>query len=314
MNKLLKAALCGTVLTCFSMHALAAEKLFIVNPASNTGNTFKMSNAFKKDFEEAGYDVELISPGDKCKAYLMLQKVKKIAPTFYVVSPWEQAKAKAGLLGKNCGPVEPEEDKLIMAYLDHSHVCTFKHKDSPNKLFTIGSSYTIGTVYPSKFWQGLVNQLNDTAYTNHKRIEYSGSGKARAALLAGEIDYALLSTGNTMKVESNGGVCTAEITKHNPIKYGITMNDLIMPTKGFKHETPFDSSIASGWHLFGASNEQIKKVRMLVKNWYHSTDSAIIKYFGGKHPVNNYAWDTANSEKIIWIKDAIETWANAIKK
>ena len=42
--------------------------------------------------------------------------------------------------------------------------------------------------------------------------------------------------------------------------------------------------------------------------------SAIIKYFGGKHPVNNYAWDTANSEKIIWIKDAIETWANAIKK
>ena len=62
------------------------------------------------------------------------------------------------------------------------------------------------------------------------------------------------------------------------------------------------------------TKEQIKKVRMLVKNWYHSTDSAIIKYFGGKHPVNNYAWDTANSEKIIWIKDAIETWANAIKK
>jgi len=92
MKKLLTAVFCGTaIMMCAPVHA--AEKLFIVNPASNTGNTFKMSNAFKKDFEEAGYDVELISPGDKCKAYLMLQKVKKIAPTFYVVSPWEQAKA-----------------------------------------------------------------------------------------------------------------------------------------------------------------------------------------------------------------------------
>ena len=81
MNKLLVAALCGIAMTCSPAHAYA-EKLFIVNPASNTGNTFKMSNAFKKDFEAAGYDVELISPGDKCKAYLMLQKVKKIAPTF----------------------------------------------------------------------------------------------------------------------------------------------------------------------------------------------------------------------------------------
>ena len=307
MNKLLVAALCGIAMTCSPAHAYA-EKLFIVNPASNTGNTFKMSNAFKKDFEAAGYDVELISPGDKCKAYLMLQKVKKIAPTFYVVSPWEQAKAKAGLLGKNCGPVEPDEDKLIMAYLDHSHICTFKHKDNPLKILKTMANYTIGTVYPSKFWQGVVDKLNIITLSKNKRIEYSGSGKARAALLAGEIDFAFLSTGNTMKVESNGGVCTAEITKHKPIKYGLTINDVIISIN------PFDSSIASGWHLFGATEQQVKTIRTLVKDWYHSTDSAIIKYFGGKHPVNNYAWEVSNSKKVKWIKDAIQTWANAVRK
>ena len=307
MNKLLVAALCGIAMTCSPAHAYA-EKLFIVNPASNTGNTFKMSNAFKKDFEAAGYDVELISPGDKCKAYLMLQKVKKIAPTFYVVSPWEQAKAKAGLLGKNCGPVEPDEDKLIMAYLDHSHICTFKHKDNTLKILKTMANYTIGTVYPSKFWQGVVDKLNIITLSKNKRIEYSGSGKARAALLAGEIDFAFLSTGNTMKVESNGGVCTAEITKHKPIKYGLTINDVIISIN------PFDSSIASGWHLFGATEQQVKTIRTLVKDWYHSTDSAIIKYFGGKHPVNNYAWEVSNSKKVKWIKDAIQTWANAVRK
>ena len=308
MNKLLIAAICAITMTCSPVHALAAEKLFIVNPASNTGNTFKMSNAFKKDFEEAGYDVELISPGDKCKAYLILQKVKKIAPTFYVVSPWEQAKAKAGLLGKNCGPVEPDEDKLIMAYLDHSHICTFKHRKNPLKILKAMSTYTIRTVYPSKFWQKVVDKLNIVTLSANKRIEYSGSGKARAALLAGEIDFAFLSTGNTMKVESNGGVCTAEITKHEPIKYGLTINDVIITVN------PFDSSIASGWHLFGATEQQIETVRALVKNWYHSTDSAIIAYFGGKHPVNNYAWDVSNSKKVKWIKDAIKTWADAVRK
>ena len=45
MKKLLFITIC---LILMSTPAIA-EKLFIVNPASNTGNTFKMSNAFKKD-------------------------------------------------------------------------------------------------------------------------------------------------------------------------------------------------------------------------------------------------------------------------
>jgi len=289
----------------FASSVLAGEKIIVLNTASNNGTMFSQSTAYAEDFKTLGYEVEFVSPGNACKAWAYLQKVPSNQPVFINIDAYGQAKPASGLL-ENCGPIMASNKDLVAAYLDHFHVCTLN--GSANELFSKGASAKIGTNKPGGFWQPVVDQINKENKSNHKRIQYGGSGDTRKALLSGEVDYVFLSTGHTYKLENAGATCFAEFTDSKKIKYQNTVNEL---SAG---KDKFDSSFATGWSLFNADKKMVKKMRVEVRSLFENNDSNIIKALGGSTPINYYGWDESISTRVKWVNGSIDTWARAIKK
>lgn len=292
-------------LILFATSVFAGEKIIVLNTASNNGTMFSQSTAYAEDFKGMGYDVEFVSPGNACKAWAYLQKVPSDQPVFINIDAYGQAKPASGLL-ENCGPILASKKDLVAAYLDHFHVCTIN--GSSNDLFGAGSNSKIGTNKPAGFWQPMVDQINKENKTNHKRIQYGGSGDTRKALLAGEVDYVFLSTRHTFKLEKAGATCFAEFTDSKKIKYENTVNDL---SAG---RNKFDSSFATGWSLFNADKKMVKKMREQIRALFQTNDSNIIKALGGSTPINYYGWDESISARVKWVNGSIDTWAQAIKQ
>jgi len=292
-------------LILFATSVFAGEKIIVLNTASNNGTMFSQSTAYAEDFKGMGYDVEFVSPGNACKAWAYLQKVPSDQPVFINIDAYGQATPAAGVL-ENCGPILASKKDLVAAYLDHFHVCTIN--GTPDGLFGAGASAKIGTNKPGGFWQPIVDDLNKENKTNHKRIQYGGSGDTRKALLSGEVDYVFLSTNHTYKLEKAGASCFAEFTDAKKIKYDKTVNEL---SAG---KNKFDSSFATGWSLFNADRKMVKKMRTDVKSLFETNESNIIKALGGSTPINYYGWDESISTRVKWVNGSIDTWAQAIKK
>ena len=143
--------------------------------------------------------------------------------------------------------------------------------------------------------------------TKHKRIQYGGSGDTRKALLSGEVDYVVLSTRHTYKLENAGATCFAEFTDSKKIKYDYTVNEL---SAG---KNKFDSSFATGWSLFNADTKMVNTFRENIKKLFADNNSNIIKALGGKKPINYYGWSESIGTRVQWVNGSIKTWAKAIK-
>jgi len=282
----------------------AGEKIIVLNTASNNGTMFSQSSAYAEDFKGLGYEVEFVSPGNACKAWAYLQKVPASQPVFINIDAYGQAKPASGLL-ENCGPILASKKDLVAAYLDHFHVCTVN--GSAEQLFSKGSSAKIGTNKPGGFWQPMVDNINAENNTNHKRIQYGGSGDTRKALLSGEVDYVFLSTRHTYKLEGKGATCFAEFTDSKKIKYDNTVNELSAGTN------KFDSSFATGWSLFNADEKLVKSFRTDIEKLFANNNSNIIKALGGKAPINYYGWGESIGTRVQWVNGSIDVWAQAIK-
>ena len=185
-------------------------------------------------------------------------------------------------------------------------MCTVSQKDDPTAIFRDGSEFKIGTNKPSIFWQNHVDTLNAENNTSHQRIQYGGSGKTRAALLAGEVDYVFLTTKHAFTLESKGAVCFAEFTDKKTLKSDHMVKDL---SKG---DSPFSVDITTGWVMFNASSQQVDTMREQIQGFMHNMNSNIIAERGGKTPLNYYGWDTSYTERNNWINDSIKTWADAM--
>jgi len=288
----------------FSTNVFAGEKIIVLNTASNNGTMFSQSTAYSEDFKTLGYEVEFVSPGNACKAWAYLQKVPPTQPIFINIDAYGQAKPASGLL-ENCGPILVSKKDLVAAYLDHFHVCTIN--GSADRLFANGSSVKIGTNKPGGFWQPMIDNINSENKTKHKRIQYGGSGDTRKALLSGEVDYVVLSTRHTYKLENAGATCFAEFTDSKKIKYDYTVNEL---SAG---KNKFDSSFATGWSLFNADTKMVNTFRENIKKLFADNNSNIIKALGGKKPINYYGWSESIGTRVQWVNGSIKTWAKAIK-
>lgn len=303
MKKNIIAVLTTIFLSTF---AFASEKIVVLNTNTNNGNAFTQTKAYAEDFEALGYEVEFVSPGNTCQANAFLQKVPADQPVFVNINIF-QADALAGKID-NCEGLMVSEQDLVAVYLDHYYLCTVTQKDNPTALFREGAEFRIGHNKPSGYWNPILETINAENNTNNKIIQYGGSGKQKTAMFAGELDYAILTTNHTFKIEAKGAVCFAEFTKRKKLRYDHTVADL---SAG---DADLDASLANAYALKNATNEQVARLRSEVEELHHSNDSNIIKALGGKPPIQYYGWEIDFAERADWVNEVLNIWTDAVRK
>lgn len=305
-KKMIKTILAMSLSAMVASTAMAAGKIVVLNTASNNGNMFTQAQAYAKDLEQAGYEVEFISPGNACKASAILSKIPAGQSVFSNIDAYGQAEPAAGVI-PGCEALSTTPENTVAAYLDHFHMCTLSQKDNPMAIFTKGSSFKVGTNKPAVMWQGYVDQLNAENGTSHNRIQYGGSGKTRAALLAGEVDYVFLPTKHAFTLESKGAVCFAEFTDQKAIKSDYLVKDLSAGNGDFAVH------IAVGWVMYNSTPAQVEEMRTNVEKFTKDPNSNIIAERGMFPPINYYGWEKTYAERSDWVNSSIKVWADTIE-
>lgn len=282
------------VISLVSSFAFASDKLVIVNTASNSGQMITMARAFDEDLKKLGYETEIVSPGNNCQANGIYRSIPSDQPVLINLDSFSQADPMSGKIS-GCEAVMPTADDLLWTYLDHMHLCTFTQKDDPTAIFNKGGQFRVGVTPPSHVFENLVGGINNENSTNHKRVQYKGSGDVRAALLNGEVDYSILSTKHSKRVMSKGAVCVAEFTKHKTLMNLPKVSDL---SAG---DGEFDTSFSTVWALKNSSQESVEKMRKIMYDLLHNMDSAIVAERGGKTPVNYMGWEKSYAERAEWM-------------
>lgn len=272
----------------------ADEKLVIVNTASNSGQMITMARAFEEDLKKLGYGTEIVSPGNNCQANGIYRSIPTDQPVLINLDSFSQADPMSGKID-GCEAVMPTADDLLWTYLDHMHLCTFNQKDNPTAIFNKGSQFRVGVTPPAHVFENLVGGINSENGTDHKRVQYKGSGDVRSALINGEVDYSILSTKHSKRVMSKGAVCVAEFTKHQTLM-GLPKVSELSAGNG-----EFDTSFSTVWALKNSSPESVEKMRKIMYDLLHDMNSAIIAERGGKTPDNYMGWDKSYAERAQWM-------------
>lgn len=250
-----------------SANILAADfpEIKIVNLSSSTGSHFAASKALSLDLENKGYRVELISPGNACRASAIIARLPKDNIIISNPSPYSQAEIVKG--NQKCDAVLPKPDNMAFMLSVNYTMCTVSQKDNPTAAFNKGASFKIGHLKPTHVWEEAVDQMNSANETQNKRIQYSGAGPAKAALLAKEVDYSILATPHALALQKNGAVCFAEFTNGKPSILADTVNNLS------KNKTKIEVAESMSFIVLNANKEHLNKLRSEISSIMLSTTS-----------------------------------------
>jgi hypothetical protein len=242
--------------------AAFADNLTILNTGSNSGSWAAITTALSADLA-ANYTIDFQNPGKHCVA--INSNLPNISGP--VLLPWGNDLEAVGRDGEGCATLKVLPEQIIAYAASPLFVCHIKD------LNIITNSSTVGYTTPVYPKVRLIDAINSSFNTAHVGVAYDGSGDARAALLSGEIDYALLTEKHANKVLKEGAVCDISTSAEGAnalISKDPSNNDLVIE---------FTTVLL-------AINTDADTLKTLVKTAYEDKDSAFGQFTGS----TGYDW------------------------
>jgi hypothetical protein len=243
------------------------EPLKIILPSGSTGSFNARFQIMKPLLEkEWGNKIELIY-GKNCKlAKTLLDAEKGPALSIWMVFASAVEGCKV-----------PFDHPSAAVELNGFRFCTSKAsgltaKDMLNKT----KPYTIGVTDPFSVYVELFSDMNKQIGTKLKPVPYTSSGKARRGLLAGDVDFVLMSPSNSNKLMKSDGQCFYSTLKDGEPKWNLP---------AFRSVVDFDrASLAQGLYypLFNMSDAQKEVVRKVFALVAAGEVEAFNKFAGGR--------------------------------
>lgn len=177
-----------------SAHAEKKMVLDILVPFSKTGNGMKTSLMFKEALEKKGVDIQLIHTANCFQHERYLESVTR--PSFY----WQAGSDMIANAKKGCVNLVNEET-YIAPHIYRSNAVCVRRDDGKGEtveeiLAWIGSQKRV-TVAATADLPDDFKELSDQFGNTIKKVEYKGSSKVFAGMMAGDTD--LVYTGYTKR-------------------------------------------------------------------------------------------------------------------
>lgn len=272
------------------------EPLKIILPAGSTGSFNARFQIMKPLLEkEWGNKVELIY-GKNC----VLAKKLIDSETSPVLTIW--------MPSENINPAcdMPIKDQNIIAVeTDGLRFCTANITGLTAKdLLKPGNTHTIGVTNPFKEYVRWIDGLNKAANTNLKAVPFGSSGKARKGVLAGDVDFILISPSNSNKLMKSGGSCFFTTLSEGEPKWKLpALKDVVNYDRA---EFPQGYFYAA----YNMSESQLKELRSLYASIAEGKSKSFNKFAGGKD-IKMQGTKTITIEKMREIMTSIyNTWKN----
>jgi hypothetical protein len=236
-----------------------AENLTILNSGSETGGMSAIAMALTTDLGTS-YTIDYQNPGKHCVA--MNVNFPQIAGP--LVMPYGNDFEAAGRDGESCAVLPIKAEQVIAYAASPLFVCSMTAADITK------ISGIVGYTTPDYAFARVVSGVNSSFGTEHKGVSYNGSGDARAALLNGEINYALLSEKHAKKVMKEGATCdtsTADTGDNSLISMSSDNNE---------------SLVIGFTTVLLAINADAQAIKTEVQAAYNNPNSAFGAWSGGK--------------------------------
>jgi hypothetical protein len=242
--------------------AAFADNLTILNTGSESGSWAAITTALSADLASS-YTIDFQNPGKHCVA------INKNLPTITgsALLPWGNDLEAAGRDGEDCATLTVNPEQIIAYTASPLFACHM------NNINVTKDSGKVGYTTPAYAFSRVVSAINSSFNTAHIGVSYDGSGDARAALLSGEIDYALLTEKHANKVLKEGAVCDISTSAEGAnalISKDPSNNDLVIE---------FTTVLL-------AINTDADTLKTLVKTAYEDKDSAFGQFTGS----TGYDW------------------------
>ena len=249
-----------------------ADNLTILNTGSDSGSWASITTALSADLA-TNYTINYQNPGRACIA------INVNLPTISgpVLLPWGNDLEAAGRDGAGCVTLKVLPEQIVAYAASPLFTCHMKDIDITK------DSGKVGYSTPTYVYSRVLDAINSSFHTTHKGVSYNGSGDARAALLSGEIDYALLTEKHANKVIKEGGICdnnTSAEGANTLISKNPSNNDLV---------AEFTTILVAG-------NTDVKSLKTLVKAAYDNKDSAFGKFTGS----TGYIWSDSETLAVLY--------------
>lgn len=256
----------ATILALVLPTIAVAEELNILNTGSETGSLAQETIALTQDFTALGYTVNFENPGNHC---LAIERAKKISEP--LIMPWASDYEAGGRAGTDCVTYEFKAENVIRYNRTSLQLCTVNSNvdDFNTKSGLIG----ITPAWPIQ--ERAVGVINKHFNTEHRAIQYNGSGDLKTALFNGEVSYAILSPKHAANVVEVGGHCFYSLGNALPG----------MPSLPELVNNDDSRYLYLGWDIvFLALNmtaEQFEIVRNQFADIHNNPDSAMYTYTAG---------------------------------
>jgi hypothetical protein len=185
-------------ITAFILSTTCAfgETLTILNTGSESGTAAAVATALTADLSN-NYTIDLQNPGKHCVA------INANLPTISgpLIMQWGNDLEASGRDGEGCATLAIKPEQVIAYTASPLFTCHMKNIDITK------DSGIVGYSTPAYAFFRVVTAINSSFGTNHVGVSYDGSGDARAALLSGELDFALITEKHAKKAIEKGATC-----------------------------------------------------------------------------------------------------------
>jgi hypothetical protein len=244
-----------------------AETMTILNTGSESGTFAAVATALTADLSTT-YDVDFQNPGKSCVA------IKANLPIISgpAILQWGNDLEASGRDGEGCATLAIKPEQVIAYTASPLFTCHMKDINITK------DSGVVGYTTPAYAFSRVVTAINSSFATTHVGVSYDGSGDARAALLSGELDFALLTEKHAKKVVEEGAVCN--LTTSSEGENALISKD---PTN--------EDLVIEFTTVMLALNTDADTLKNLVKAAYNNKDTA----FGTLTGSTGYDWSYSTS-------------------
>lgn len=207
--------------------AATNDPLKIIIPAGSTGSYNARFEILRPQIEKVwGNDVELVY-GKNC----ILTKKLIEAETGPVLTIWQVA---LNVIPECDLPVQKQD--IVAVEINGLRFCTTNATGLTGKDLLSGRSYTVGVTSPYEEYVHWLSGLNDSEGTKLKAVPFASTGKARRGLIAGDVDFVLMSPSNSNKLMTSGGKCFFSTLANGepkwnlpPLRSAVSYNKAVLP-------------------------------------------------------------------------------------
>lgn len=291
--KTLFAAL-GIVASMGSVTALNAEPfdITVLNAGSKTGSFAQQSIAYSQDLEKLGYSVTLDVPDNHC---IGVNKSKRIQGP--ILMPWSSDYEAEGRWMNGCVTFDVQPNQVIRYDRNTLQVCTLN--GSKQEFNT--TSKRVGVTPPKVTKQRAMNVVNEHFNTNHRVIEYNGSGATKTALFNGEVEYAVLSIKHVRDVTAKGATCFYTFGER-----AAENTESLVEIIGSDYTSVLTVGYDAVWLALNMSDEQISQLSGDIRNLHTNSESFIYQYTDGDRKVTP-RWDVTSAEGADMFEQSVKS-------